>query len=187
MARGASTSVPQSIRPVSQIAAVLFLSLAMLLSFSALTITCIIANPAAVVYCTDRDPSAYSGVSLRESSFPPANRKLVQPTALLISFSNPLNNISLQYEIELFAQVTQVLGWEPSMMNWTCMAWDDMLASLASGDGQCDIAVAGVSVLPENIDQGISFSRPTYRYVARSSSAPCFSFSPSPSLRCICR
>lgn len=42
---------------------------------------------------------------------------------------------------------------------WSCMAWDDMMASLKSRDGRCDIAVAGVEVSPEELGDGIVFTR----------------------------
>jgi ABC-type amino acid transport substrate-binding protein len=68
------------------------------------------------------------------------------------------------YEINMFLKVARVLGWEAGMLNWRCMDWDDMVQSLKDADGVCDIAVGGVEIEPANLEAGIVFTRPTYRY-----------------------
>jgi ABC-type amino acid transport substrate-binding protein len=65
------------------------------------------------------------------------------------------------YEIELFRKVALILGWSESQMQWSCLAWDDMIAGLANGT--CDIAVAGVQINAAILEAGLVLTRPTYR------------------------
>ncbi|PSC71642.1 glutamate receptor [Micractinium conductrix] len=74
-----------------------------------------------------------------------------------------LVHMGSRYEIELFRKVARILRWEPDMLQWSCIEWDDMVASLKSGDGRCDVAVAGVEVEHENLASGIVFTRPTFQ------------------------
>jgi ABC-type amino acid transport substrate-binding protein len=68
------------------------------------------------------------------------------------------------FEIELFRNVSAKLGWKPEMLEWNCMDWDTMVQHLKDNDGVCDIAVAGLEVSAQNVNDGILFTWPTYRY-----------------------
>lgn len=71
------------------------------------------------------------------------------------------------YEIELFKKMMPQLGWTKDMLKWRCLTWERMMKDLVDpkpGKKRCDIAVAGMEVHPVEINNGISFSWPTYSY-----------------------
>ena len=84
------------------------------------------------------------------------------PGTRLEDYAHPCPS-AVQYEIELFKNVSAKLGWEPSMLEWSCMEWDEMRGHLKANDGVCDIAVAGAEVTSTDASDGIVFTWPTYR------------------------
>lgn len=86
-----------------------------------------------VVYCIDRDPSDYAGVSrsIVGSGARPARKHsrlsycwpFFDPPDIPQPPSQPA-----QYEIELFRRVWQQLGptWEDARLNWTCMDYTEV-------------------------------------------------------------
>lgn len=67
------------------------------------------------------------------------------------------------YEVELARKVFALVGWQPSMLTWLCLDWEEMMAHLRAGDGVCNLAAAGVMVSTAEIANGIVFSWPTYQ------------------------
>jgi ABC-type amino acid transport substrate-binding protein len=82
--------------------------------------------------------------------------------------------IITQYEVELFRHVAIILGWEPDMLEWTCMNnWEELIEHLKANDGVCDIAPTGINIDPTRLKDGINYTRPTYRS-AGASACLCF-------------
>ena len=77
----------------------------------------------------------------------------------------------LQYEIALFDRVREMLGIETSRLNWTCLEWYQMIGHVESGDGACDIVVAGLDVSTASLQKGVSFTLPTLRCAAHKQGA----------------
>ncbi|PRW59426.1 glutamate receptor [Chlorella sorokiniana] len=73
----------------------------------------------------------------------------------------PLNYTG--YQVEVFKAIMPALGWTKPMLNWSCMAWDNLLESLLVDNGGCDIAVAGMPVDSDLHRAGLTFSWPTVR------------------------
>ncbi len=103
-----------------------------------------------------------------EATVDPDDLELVTPGTLTICTDVPFAPMEFEdsdselgydgFDIELSAAIAEELGLEPTVAT---PGWDAITGGLAFQDGQCDIAAASITILPERAEN-IDFSDPYF-------------------------
>lgn len=103
-----------------------------------------------------------------EGGVDPDDLELVTPGTLTICTDVPFAPMEFEdsdselgydgFDIELSAAIAEELGLEPTVAT---PGWDAITGGLAFEDGQCDIAAASITILPER-EENIDFSDPYF-------------------------